>query len=264
MDVPMTVNPSHTRAPLAALGKLSVIGVIGIGLALIYLQAAMIGMIIPPLAVFTVISFVIAGVVLAGWRWAPLLGALWSIFIVAGNSAEIARNLGHPADIQGFTFTLFLLAMAALGLVAGIGAAVQNYRGGDRRASRAVVAGVGLLVGLFAGAVMAAGLAAGGVAAGVSPEMLASLPALKAANFAFGQREIHVKAGEVVALRLENGDNEGHNFDLDEFNVHAVMPAGDQGLALFKPLQPGTYTFYCAPHYNKATGEGMKGTLIVE
>jgi hypothetical protein len=82
----MTMTYSRARTPLAALGKLTVVGVVGIGLALIYLQAAMIGMIIPPLAVFTVISFVIAGVVAVGWRWAPLLGALWSVFIMVGNS----------------------------------------------------------------------------------------------------------------------------------------------------------------------------------
>ncbi|HWQ13566.1 MAG TPA: plastocyanin/azurin family copper-binding protein [Roseiflexaceae bacterium] len=42
------------------------------------------------------------------------------------------------------------------------------------------------------------------------------------------------------------------------------MPAGQDSLALFVAGQPGTYTFYCAPHYDKATGEGMHGTLIVE
>ena len=34
-------------------------------------------------------------------------------------------------------------------------------------------------------------------------------------------------------------------------------------LALFTPTKPGTYTFYCSLHYDKATGEGMQGTLIV-
>ncbi len=72
------------------------------------------------------------------------------------------------------------------------------------------------------------------------------------------------KAGETVALRLENGDSEGHSFDIDQFSVHTPMPSGKTSLALFKPTQPGTYTFYCTPHYNKETGEGMKGTLIVE
>ena len=98
----------------------------------------------------------------------------------------------------------------------------------------------------------------------MSPETLASLPALTAANFTFSQPEIRVKVGETVALRLENADSEGHSFDIDEFAVHALMPSGEASLALFKPTQPGSYTFYCTPHYSKETGQGMKGTLIVE
>ena len=42
------------------------------------------------------------------------------------------------------------------------------------------------------------------------------------------------------------------------------MPAGADSLALFEAAKPGTYSFYCAPHYDKATGKGMQGTLIVE
>src|SRR3954467_8530529 len=114
MDVPMTVTRNRARTPLAALGKLTVLGVVGIGLALIYLQVAMIGMIIPPLAVFAVISFVVAGMVGVGWRWAPLLGPLWSVFIIAGNSTEITYNLRHATEVRGFAFTLFLLAMALI------------------------------------------------------------------------------------------------------------------------------------------------------
>ena len=70
----------------------------------------------------------------------------------------------------------------------------------------------------------------------------------------------------MVALRLENTDGASHSFDVDELNVHALMPGGKSSLALFKPTKPGTYTFYCGipGHYNKATGEGMHGTLIVE
>jgi plastocyanin len=42
------------------------------------------------------------------------------------------------------------------------------------------------------------------------------------------------------------------------------MPSGQSSLALFRPTAPGTYTFYCMPHFDKTTGEGMRGTLIVE
>ncbi len=264
MDTPMTMIRSSARTPLAALGKLTVAGLIGIGLALIYLQVALIGMVIPPLAVFTGISLVVASVVAVGWRWAPLLGALWSVFIIIGNQAEIAYNLSHPTEVHGFAFTLFMLAVALIGLVAGIGATVQNYRSKERRTPRTLAVGLALIIGLCTGAVLAAASAVGGVNAGVSPETLMNLPALKAANFAFDQPEIRVKVGETVALRLENSDSEGHSFDIDAFGVHAALLSGKTSLALFKPTQAGTYTFYCAPHYNKATNQGMHGTLIVE
>ena len=87
---------------------------------------------------------------------------------------------------------------------------------------------------------------------------------VQTANFEFAQKELRVKAGETVALRLDNKDRETHLFEVDEFTIHAPVLPGEEGLALFKVTQPGTYTFYCAPHYNKEAGEGMKGTLIVE
>ena len=98
--------------------------------------------------------------------------------------------------------------------------------------------------------------------ASISPETLAGLPAVTLDKFEGG--EIRVKAGETVAFRLENPDPVAHTFTVDELGVNAFMPSGKNSLALFKPTQPGTYTFYCVPHYNKAAGEGMHGTLIVE
>jgi plastocyanin len=81
---------------------------------------------------------------------------------------------------------------------------------------------------------------------------------------AFKGDEIRVKAGQLTALRLENPDGVGHSFDVDELNLHVAMPNGSESLALFTADTPGAYTFYCAPHYNKATGNSMRGTLIVE
>src|SRR5262245_12574415 len=116
METPMTVTRTSTRLPLAALGKLTVAGLVGQALALSYLQAAMIGRLIPPLAVFTVISLVVAGVVMAGWRWAPLLGALWSILIAVGNTNNMIYSLTHPAELRSFVLVVFLLTMALIGV----------------------------------------------------------------------------------------------------------------------------------------------------
>ncbi|HEY3230215.1 MAG TPA: cupredoxin domain-containing protein [Roseiflexaceae bacterium] len=264
METSIAVTRTRNRLPLAALGKLSVAGLVGLALALIYLQAAMIGTLVPPLAVFTVISLVVTGVVMVGWRWAPLLGALWSILMVVGNTDNIVYSLTHPAEFRSFVFVVFLLAMALIGVSAGIAATVQNYRGGQRLAPSSLPVALATLVGVAAGAILVAAVAGSSENAGVSSAALAKLPALKTANFAFDQAEIRVKAGETVALRLENSDTVRHRFDVDEFGVHAPIPSGQSSLALFKPEAPGTYTFYCAPHYDKATGEGMKGTLIVD
>ena len=100
-------------------------------------------------------------------------------------------------------------------------------------------------------------------ATGVSPEALAQLPPLSVRAAQFEQRELHARVGQTMALRLETADGQGHSFDVDGLNVHAPMPSGKPGLALFTPSKPGTYTFYCALHYDKASGQGMKGTLIV-
>jgi len=71
-----------------------------------------------------------------------------------------------------------------------------------------------------------------------------------------------VKVGEVVAFRLDNLHDAPHSFDIDELNVHASMPVGQSGLALFTPTKPGTYTFYCSLPGHQAAG--MQGMLIVD
>ncbi len=238
METPTAVRRTRDRMPLTALGKLSVAGLVGLAMALIYLQVAMIGTLVPPLAVFTVISLVVTGVVMVGWRWAPLLGALWSILMAVGSTDNSIYSLTHPAEFRSFVFVVFFLAMALIGAGAGIAATVQNERGGERHAPGALPITLAALVGLAAGAILVAAAAGSSENAGVSPAALAGLPVLKTANFAFDQAEIRVKAGETVALRLENGDGVRHSFDVDEFGVHAPIPSGQSSLALFKPEAP--------------------------
>jgi plastocyanin len=55
-----------------------------------------------------------------------------------------------------------------------------------------------------------------------------------------------------------------HSFDIDEFDVHVPIPGSNTALALFTAGAPGRYTIYCAPHYDKASKQGMKTTLVVE
>jgi plastocyanin len=119
-----------------------------------------------------------------------------------------------------------------------------------------------MLVALLVGALLVAAILRTGRAAQVSPVVLEQLPPVTLNAFNGG--EIRVKAGQLAAFRLENPTAAGHSFDVDELSVHIPMPSGSHSLALFSADKPGTYTFYCAPHYDKGSGQGMHGTLIVE
>ena len=100
----------------------------------------------------------------------------------------------------------------------------------------------------------------------VSPEVLEDLPALRVHDFDFTRKQITVKAGEMVALRLDNDDGGLHSFDIDDLDVHVPMYREQTSLALFQPAEPGRYTFYCSipGHADLEKGTGMIGTLIVE
>jgi plastocyanin len=113
------------------------------------------------------------------------------------------------------------------------------------------------------GAILVAAIPQQSTAVGITPETLAGLPALKTKDFAFSQKQLQAKVGETIAYRLENGDGATHYFEIDELNVHAPIPAGKTGLAMFKVTKPGTYTFYCGPHSDKAKTEGMVGKLTI-
>jgi plastocyanin len=265
MDITVPQTKARSRQPLAALGKLTIAALIGIALAVIYVLAAVFGQVDPMGLTFSGLPLIAAGVMLAGWRWTPALGALVGLLLLAMIGPMAVFALADPGGGM-FAPVLIVLVLSAVAVALGIGATVQNYRraAADRRAPRWLAAALAGVAGLMVGAILIGMVPRPDVTTGISPEVLGQLPALTTKNFEFGQAEIRVKAGETVALRLENSDPEIHFFDVDELNVHAPIPAGKQGLALFKPTTPGTYTFYCTPHYSKESGEGMKGTLIVE
>jgi plastocyanin len=215
-------------------------------------------------------TLVIAGLVAWRRRWTPALGAFLSFALFVEGSIFLGDTLRQPASAADFAFGAIFLASALVGLIAGVGATVQNYRAVrnrpfvDQAAPGWAYPFVIALAALVVGGSVTTAIQPRGTLPGVSPEALAELPALTTKDYLFTQPEIRAKVGETVALRLDNADTSTHYLDIDELNVHAIMPTGKPNLALFKPTQPGTYTFYCHPHANKDTGEGMVGKLIVE
>ena len=81
-------------------------------------------------------------------------------------------------------------------------------------------------------------------------------------SMSFVQDEVHVKASQPVTLHVVNQDGYAHAFDLDEFDIHAPLPANETFDAAFTPAEPGRYAFYCGSPGHAAAG--MTGTLVVE
>ncbi len=267
MDTTMTASPARpTRRP-AGPRALVVGALVGFAVMYVYIQAALIKGVEMPLPIFSAVSLLLAALVagrpVGGWRWAPLLGTAWGLLMAFGNLKLVAHHLAHPEDILPFASQLVLLALAAVAVVGGVAATAQGYRpAADRGLAGWMRLGLAAMAGLFVGAVLVAAVPRAGGAVQVAPAALAELPVVPLEVFRGG--EIRVRAGELTALRLDNPDAAGHSFDVDELDVHLAMPSGGETLALFRAEAPGAYRFYCAPHYDKASGTGMHGTLIVE
>jgi plastocyanin len=216
-----------------------------------------------------IISLVVAGILALRFRWVPALGALLCALQLVEGFVFLGSMLTEPDSTISFAFAAIFFVISVVGLIAGTGATVQNYRAPRSRpfvdplAPSWIYPTLLALTALVLGGILTTAIQPRGLLPGFSPEALATLPRLKAKDYLFDQAEITAKVGETVVIRLDNADASTHYLDIDELNVHTLIPAGKSNVALFKPTQPGTYTFYCHPHADKDARTGMVGTLVV-
>jgi uncharacterized cupredoxin-like copper-binding protein len=268
MATTITGSRMRTRQPLSALTRLTVAGLVGIGILIPFSIIVIVGGKVDARGLFfTVFAWLLAALVagrpVGGWRWSPVLGTILGSLLLMMAAPYMQHGLSHPESTLVFAFWVVFLPVILIAGLAGIAATVQNYRAApaERLPPRWLPYALTALVALCVGAILVVLIPQQSAAAGVSTETLADLPALTASHTKFGQVEIRAKVGETVALRLDNADSVPHSFDIDAFNIHAPMPVGNPGLALFKASTAGSYTFYCSmPGHREA---GMVGTLIV-
>lgn len=94
---------------------------------------------------------------------------------------------------------------------------------------------------------------------------------LTATMSGFDLKEIRVKLGQPVTVRLTSLDNSHHTdgggqhqWAVDELGVSIVAPPEGSNYATFTPTQAGTYTYYCDICCGGRANPTMQGTLIVE
>jgi plastocyanin len=263
MSTPLVATHTQERMRIPALRTVMIAGLVGNVLVNTVLQALILQMLIPPLAIIMALTLVVAGVCATRWRWAPHLAVVWSVLANVPGLEPVSYDLTQPSETGTFIATLLSLALLLVTVVAGVAAIVY----GDRQVAEGRTPRwlTGFLVGMATfvlGAGLVAAIPSPDGTAGLSSAELAALPGLATRNFKFEQPTLTARVGETTMLRLDNADTVIHHFDIDAFDVHVPMPSGESALALFKPTAPGTYTFYCGvPGHTEA---GMVGTLVVE
>lgn len=245
------------RRPLSSVARAHVAALVAMALAFVYLQVLVVGEYLLVPTILIGLTVVVAALAALGRRWTAALGTLWLALVMLTSWQVIAYHLARPENTHDFAFYVVVLAIAVVGLVCGVAAARSASVGAA--APPRWLSPLLLAVAMLASGAIAVVLIPRPAAASVSQAVLADLPRLTTANFAFDRTELRARVGETVALRLENADTATHAFSIPELGVNVPMHRGESSLALFRPTAPGTYTFVCSvPHH-----EAMRGTLIV-
>ncbi|HEY6018940.1 MAG TPA: cupredoxin domain-containing protein [Candidatus Paceibacterota bacterium] len=94
---------------------------------------------------------------------------------------------------------------------------------------------------------------------------------VQASMSGFDQKEIRVKLGEPVTIRLTSLDNEHHTdgggkhqWAVEELSVDIVAQPESSNYMTFTPTTAGTYTFFCDICCGGKANPTMNGQLIVE
>lgn len=103
------------------------------------------------------------------------------------------------------------------------------------------------------------------------PTPTANIIDLTADMGGFNQKEMRLKVGQPVTVRLTSLDNSHHTdgggqhqWAVDELGVSIVAPPLSNNWATFTPDKPGVYTFYCDICCGGRANPTMQGKLVVE
>jgi len=239
-----------------------------------YLQAV-VSVSDPALVIGTVVMIVVVGLLVPLWRgdrWAtmatvPLLG-----LVLLAALPVFGPMFGGPSSgnfAVWLTLTIMLVA-AAVGIPFALIATLEAF---GRRTPRPAMVGslfspsalfvsgvTGAVVGmtLLAVAVAASPSAGGGLTVG-APDDYTSVVMR---DVRFEPADVRLAAERTTAIFVVNEDGFDHSFDIDELDIHVMIPGGQTSVVMVTPQAGDTFDIYCGiPGHTEI---GMVGRLVAD
>jgi len=275
MKTPIDVTRTPTRTRLSTLSKLTVAAVIGLPLLLStdFFQHGVNVANLLFTGIGLLLAAIVSGIMVATrWRWSPLLGAVLYFLVLAGSIYILPYALSHPNETYLFAFNVVGLALTVVGMGAGIGATVQNYRNGngERHAPSFLGGAVSGLAGIAVGMIIVSLIVAANPQASAASANPNGEPVVYLASDHFAQNVVLVPKGSKLLIVddgsiehvLQNGmwDTNGTAHAAVEPGAPTIrnvdITGGSREIGPF-PVA-GVYHLYCTLH------QGMNLTIVVQ
>ena len=264
-------TPLFARQSLSTFGKLAVAALLGAAassgiLAVTQGYPASIALLIS-----TASLVICAGLAATGFRWMPVLITLVSVVSLYQISQQpfVTYHLANPKEggFLPFVLDVLIIAFVLVTFGASIGAAVQNYRKGERQAPRWLPSVLTGVAGIVIGAILIAAIAQTNAPTGTTSTNGVPTVHMSAGNF--DQPSITISKGS--KLLLVDDVSVLHILANGSWQNGATKPASEPGAPTVNNVQvngnsiqigpfstAGTYHIYCTVHL------GMNLIVIVQ
>lgn len=215
----------------------------------------------PGLAAGSLLILAVAGLVIAGVRWAPLLAVPLGVAVVDRLGVYVPFSLERLEETGGLAFCLLCLLVVGVAATSGVVATTLAYRMSVPFPGVLTALGTSLLVAALLA--LLAPQAQADQGADLSTAQVATLPRVVMDDYNYAPAVLQAQAGTELALLLVNNDTETYRFVIDELDVDVVVPSGRQAVVRVLAPDPRTFAFYSSEEDGEHRDLGMEGTLVV-
>jgi plastocyanin len=267
---------SRTRQSLSVLSKVTIVGLLGVALAVtanLLIVWLLHGTFVPEFFIGILPVLLVIGLIARRLRWASALGAgvallIATLFLVDPNAQY---TLSHPGNsFIDFVAEVIVLAFVLVVVVAGVGATIQNYQGDQPPKQQWLSPFLMGLTGVVVGMLIVAALAADNPVTNSASSINGGEPIVHMTADNFAQNVVLVPKGSKLLIVddtsvehiLQNGIwmTNGTPSTLAEPGAPAVhnveIKGGSVQIGPFSTV--GIFHFYCTIH------RGMNLTIVVQ